>query len=337
MARAARAARTWAAYRAPWQRWVAFTRAHGFEQYTSNGAQVALFLAAELQSAAQRNVGAQAIEQASASITAHYGLVGRQTPCLHPACHDIREAARRTLTAQHRSREPLTAADMTALVCHHLKPGCSLRTRMHVTVAVLCFAGQLRFSDAAAIMVHHGLMRLLPDRAELMLWSSKTDQRGDGAMVIIGRTRGPTCPVALLEQLLAAGGYQQQPRQDAAGNDMEDVGPLLRAVQQTPSGSERLRQVSAPLPQLVPPLAYTTFSDSLLALLRAAGVTKPVGTHSLRIGGTTAAIEAGAPPLLVKQSGRWRSDAAFEGYVRPGAATRAALTRAILPPLSAEQ
>jgi len=48
------------------------------------------------------------------------------------------------------------------------------------------------------------------------------------------------------------------------------------------------------------------------------------GTHSLRSGGATAAVNASVPDRLFKQHGRWHSEGAKDGYVedsldnRPG-------------------
>jgi hypothetical protein len=44
--------------------------------------------------------------------------------------------------------------------------------------------------------------------------------------------------------------------------------------------------------------------------------TTPLGLHSLRSGGATAACNFGVPDRLFKRHGRWRSGNAKDGYVK---------------------
>ncbi len=217
---------------------------------------------------------------------------------------------------------------------HHLSGQASLRVRMHVTCAVLGYSGLLRYSDLSRVMVHHDLMHFYPDRVELFLFTSKTDQHCEGALVPIGRISGPCCPVRLLEELLSVGQYKRYPAQEeqraANGSvsmvDAEDVGPLLRAVSRN---GQRLEHVALPLSggQLIKPLTYATFQASLGRLFKEAGVDKKLGTHSLRKGGATAAVQNGADRMVVRKLGRWRSKKVFEfTYVREGAAQQRQVT-----------
>ncbi len=275
--------------------------------------------------AAAKGIGPQAVEQASAAVTAFYAAVGLSSPCHGPLCATAREAARRTLTAQPRDRDAVTAADMQALVSATIRPGCSLSARMHVTVLSLQYAGQLRFDDATKVMVHRDLMRIYPDRAELFIWRSKTDQHAKGAWVTIGRVPGPHCPVTLLRALLEEGGYATVPERPD-----EDLGPLLRAVTHDKrTGKQVLRQRTATLQAPIPPLSFTAFSASMHRLLKAAGVTKQLGTHSFRIGATTAAVNAGVEHTLVQKQGRWRDAHTFQAvYARDNVERRTLVTKA---------
>ena len=330
---ATRARTTWQAYGPAWARWQQFCAQHGANPYATTGIVAAAFLTSERLAAAQRQVGPQAVERASAAITAHTSLLGITSPCASQLCSTAREVARRTLTASHLAREPVSPADVHQLLTFHITPTCDLRTRMYVTCAALCYYGMLRYSDLANVMVHADLMRFAPGRVELYLWRSKTDQHAVGATVTIMALGGAHCPVHLLRELLVAGGYSTRPAQglqvDAAGRqclvDVEDVGPLLRAVK-LEQGRRVLAQVSVPLPGTIPSVQYSHFKEELVQLFRAAGITKPIGTHSLRSGGASAAVNGGADRALVQKTGRWRSPQVMEqAYVREAAPLLATL------------
>ena len=53
------------------------------------------------------------------------------------------------------------------------------------------------------------------------------------------------------------------------------------------------------------------------------------GLHSLRVGGATAAANAGVPDCLFKRHGRWRSESAKDGYVEDAVALRRAVSKSL--------
>ena len=64
-------------------------------------------------------------------------------------------------------------------------------------------------------------------------------------------------------------------------------------------------------------LSYTRLRELFLQKLTSLGFdAKQFGLHSLRSGGATAAAQAGVPDRLFKRHGRWRSEAAKDGYVK---------------------
>ncbi|PNW69757.1 hypothetical protein CHLRE_21g752447v5 [Chlamydomonas reinhardtii] len=327
--RSAKAAGTWRVYDARWLQFSKWCAGQGFDPYDCAPATAASYLQELTESARQHGVGPQTIEQASAAVTAHFSLVGRPSPMQHPLAALLREAARRTLVPRRRQRELLTFDELETFVAFHLlDPAAppSLEVRMLVTGCVLAFTGLLRFDDLSRVMVHHELLRVEPGAAlEIHLWRSKTDQRADGADVTIGATGGLSCPVALVEQLFAAGAYNRFP------GEGEDAGPLMRAVTPGTDGAQRLQQVTAPLASPIPALPYSYVYPRVTELLRAAGITKKVGTHSFRASGATAAVEGGADRTLVRKTGRWAEHSkVFEKrYVKESAATMAAVTRAM--------
>lgn len=335
----ARERSTWAKYAPHWAAFTAFCAGCRISPYQAGGTMAAAFLTKVRLEAQERGVGPQAVKDASAAISAYCSLVGAASPSLSPLCKNVVEVAQRTLQPKRLDRPPADVGGVAAIVARHIRPGCDLLVRMHVTVAVLCFAGQLRFSDAAKILVHHDLLRLYDDRVEVWIYKRKNDPRAAGDWFTIGACGGPACPVGLLADLLVAGGYKRVPEQRAAvgrpgqTEDAEDVGPLLRAVRRTGAGHV-LEATASPMGSPpIPPLSYGRFRQSLGRLSAAAGLPAQhfMRTHALRIGGTSAAVNAGVPRALVQKAGGWKSTACFERhYALDGPAQRAAVARAIM-------
>lgn len=274
----------------------------------------ALFLSEQLDTALIKGVGHQAVETASSALTAYFKQMGAASPCTDdPLCSMLRKAAKNLLHAEKRQREPILAQDILAAVRHHLVPGCSLSTRMVLTVMVLSFFACLRFSEAEKIFVHHRFLQVHEDKLVMFIWKSKTDVHAEGHYSVLEATGGPACPVRLLRELLSAGSYRTVPDTQVLANgqvqETEELGPLLRAVS---SSGTSLQQVSVPWGTLIPALPYVDYLAAVHSIMLAAGVTKPIGTHSLRSGGATEALNAGVSARLVLRHGRWHDAAVFE-------------------------
>ena len=83
---------------------------------------------------------------------------------------------------------------------------------------------------------------------------------------------------------------------------------IFRAIVNTKAG-ERLRRSGH--------LSYTRVRELMKQKLSSMGYdAKKFGMHSFRAGGATAAANAGVPDRLFKRHGRWRSEAAKDGYIK---------------------
>ncbi|GIM05331.1 hypothetical protein Vretimale_9800 [Volvox reticuliferus] len=326
-ARLSRAESTWRLYDPIIRKWAEFCNRSGNNPLGGDPLVAAAFLTEVRLDAERRMIGPQAVERASAALSAFHEWAGRPSPCAANLCAGVREVARRTLTPTQRSTDVATPDEISKLVEYHIREGVDLLTRMVVTSAVLAFCGLLRFDDLQHILVHTDLLRIYADRVEIFLFKSKTDQHCKGAFVTIGRIGGPCCPVHLLEQLLTAGRYQRTPRTVTRGGtevDIEDVGPLLRAVNQR---RDQLVEVVTRLPITVDAMSYSEFRTSLQTLCKEAGVRHNLCPHDLRRGGATALVQGGADRVEVQKLGRWRSNGVFEfAYVREDGDRRRAVT-----------
>ena len=115
--------------------------------------------------------------------------------------------------------------------------------------------------------------------------SSKTDQYRKGCTIVICRTGGPLCPVAVVLGFMAARGSHP--------------GPPFQFQNGRPTTRPRF------VVEVKAALAAQTGIDSS----RYSG-------HSFRIGAATTAAQAGIGDATIKAMGRWRSGA-YQGYVQP--------------------
>lgn len=145
----------------------------------------------------------------------------------------------------------------------------------------------LRGGEALALT--WGDVQVLAEGLQLHILFSKTDQRGDGAFILLGLLPGcPLSPSTLFQEWQAAAG--SAPVGSAA--------PLFPV-----KGGGRA-------------VAKDTMLGRLRRLLQSLGLTREqamqYGLHSLRRGGATAAARSGAPLRMIAEHGRWRSDCVRE-------------------------
>jgi hypothetical protein len=185
---------------------------------------------------------------------------------------------------------------------------------MYVVCFVVAFAGFLRYSDLASILVHQQVLEVADSHLRFLLPHSKTDQRWEGTWVTVKASTTAACPVRLVRWLLQYGGY-------VTNATSVDCGPLLRAVDRKAGPYGALAQVTAPLQACIKPLSSDTVLRHLRRLLGTVMIDKQVGTHSLRIGAATEAEALGVPRDVARAQGRWRSAQVHEQYIRgPSAA-----------------
>lgn len=184
-------------------------------------------------------------------------------------------------------------------------PGTPAERSQDACWLVLGFFGMLRRSELAGLQLRD--VRGVPGGGvELHIRRSKTDQRGEGATVVLAAESGSGIRI----QALVAWHLRTAARDGGQGSH-----PLF-----TRRGEWGLRPVA---------LGKADFNGRLRALLaeamRQIGPSSPdlgvYTAHSLRRGGATAAANGGSPLEEIKAHGRWKSDA-VRRYVQPAAAVR---------------
>lgn len=179
-----------------------------------------------------------------------------------------------------RQKLPITPELLSRVVAQLRRQGGWLALR-DACFLVVAWCGMLRGSEALALTWAD--VEWLQQGVQLRIRFSKPDQRGDGAVVLLGQLPGsPLDPAEWLSiWRAAAGGTRSSPLFPVYGG----------------SG----------------PAAKDTMLNRLRAALQGVGLTRQqaqaFGLHSLRRGGATAASRAGASMRMIQEHGRWRSDA----------------------------
>ena len=196
---------------------------------------------------------------------------------------------------RHITRRPISYQVLENIL-HHLQhhyPANHHDRLMLMAAFSLAFHALLRVSEFTSPSIytrnHHSTLRrkdvnICQHTLHLRIRASKTDQAGFGQSLIIGCSGKPSCPVSLIKLHL------QQCHH-----------PNSRPLFHFRNGKH---------------LTPTSFSAILKESLQAAGENpRAYSTHSLRIGGATAAAAAGVEPALIQDLGRWRSTC-YKRYTR---------------------
>ena len=180
----------------------------------------------------------------------------------------------------------------------------SFNNILFTACAFLAFFGLLRVSEFTAPAPNskkRGLrlsnVALQADRAELTLLDTKTDKSEQGVLVVIAKQGSHPCPVRWLAEYVRR-------RPVSTQDDLFFV----------------LEENS--------PISAVWFRSMLKEWCGSGGQRGDYNTHSLRIGGATAAWAAGLSEGEIQRMGRWTSRC-FMRYIKPDSRQLAALNRKI--------
>ena len=164
-----------------------------------------------------------------------------------------------------------------------------------ITACLLGFSGFLRFNEL--INLRPCDCSITEEMLKICMCQSKTDQLHQGSELLIARTSSSTCPVAMLECYM-----------DRTSTRWNDECFLFCLIQKSKK-REILRQCSK--------ISYFCLRNLFNKKLNSLGfAVAEFGLHSLRVGGATAAANAGIPDTLFKCHGSWRSENAKDGYIK---------------------
>ena len=211
------------------------------------------------------------------------------------------EGAKRLVSDVIIKKEPMTVEILLAIRNYLLRPDGSMNllNQRNLTFCILAFAGFFRYSEVSHIRRNH--IEFHDAYLTIFIPSSKTDVYHQGKVSVIAKTGNELCPVANLSRYLIA-----------AGIDSDSEKYIFRAVNFCKSENDyKIKSSDCSL-------SYSTVQDTIKDLLRKIGLDAvKFGVHSLRSGGATAAAASGVSDRLFKRHGRWKSDLAKDGYVKP--------------------
>jgi integrase len=207
---------------------------------------------------------------------------GRGSPLTDGRLRLVLDAIEREWAAAtvRRVRDPFPIDALRVWVCTQERQWTATTIRDAAVVA-LGLRAMRRAGELAAIM-WEDITWEGDSNMRLRIRRSKTDQLGQGHDVFIEGSHSPQCPVRLLRLLQAHTGLQR--------------GRVFQSV----TGAA---------------LTASAISSICKRMVAAAGLSARVSSHSLRIGGATAAMEGGLSKEQVMVIGGWQSNA-VERYLR---------------------
>ena len=236
-----------------------------------------------------------------------HDICGYDNPALHPFPKLIIEGAKRKLSKPSESKNAISPAIMNEICRSFGKINTSIKDLRFATMALLAYAGFLRFSELSHIRrenlkFHDGYFSLFIPR-------SKTDVYNKGNEILISETGNASCPMRFLLRYLTS----IEMRHDGTR------GFIFRNL--NPSDNSSLTA------NVDLPISYTRAREELLSYLgKICQSPKQYGWHSFRHGGATQAANAKVPDRLLKKHGRWASDSAKNGYVHEDLVSRLSVT-----------
>ena len=287
-------------YLGAFRRWKQWALKHGVKALPVESKYLALYL----QYIGDTVRSKSAVEEAVHAIAWIHSIAGLSSPTCSPFVTVVVEGLRRSLARPIIKKTPFNTEMLAAMVNDTHKNGSLSNVRLS-TVCLLAFAGFLRFDELSKLRPTD--LTLDKDKLTIKIRSSNTDQLRKGDEVVIARVGSDTCPVSMLEKYLSLGKIS-----------LSDSRFLFRGITKTKNG-ESLRASGS--------LTYSRLRELLRAKLAQLGYNpNEFGVHSLRAGGATKAANAGVPDRLFKRHGRWKSEAAKDGYIEDSVENRLEVT-----------
>ena len=243
----------------------------------------------------QKSLGT--LQAALYAISWYHKAAGIDDPTHHPFPAMIIESCKRRFQKPKVQKLHLSVHDMSKL-CQKLDgPNRTIRQVRFLTIALLAFAGFLRFSEVSNLTIQD--VKFCQTYLTLSINKSKTDQHWMGEQTYIARTGKTTCPVKALETYFTTAClYSNLPH-------MFIFRKIVRKNNKALLSSDNVK------------VSYNATRLDFLHLFQ--GILpdpKKYGLHSFRSGGATTASNNGIGSTLIKKHGRWSTDAANNLYVR---------------------
>ena len=304
-----RADSTLSRYAPHWRRFTLWCSRFGVRALPAKPLHIAMFLAQTLQYALEQSLAYGVVKASSAAIFQAHSLAGfRNTRTDHPVVKAIRSAAMRRLGLHPKRRKEPVSLQLCMQCARRLStPGESLFHHQLAAYIMVCFAGFLRYNDAANIFVDD--IKFYDTHMEVFIEKRKTLQFRQGDVICIARGTSEVCPVRLLESFFDRAGLW---------------GRHVPAFQQ----ATYLRSSRFYLWGSIEAWHYTQARRlTLEALAFTAGVpqsvfTRSFGLQSLRSGGASHVAAHGVRDHIFQMHGGWADVRSMLRYIKRPLANR---------------
>ena len=218
---------------------------------------------------------------------------GYYSPTTHPFVKLAYEGAKRLANTRGRNKkDPMTAVMIRKLFSVYGRDD-NLSSKRFLLICILGFTGFMRTSELLGIKVRH--ISIHPTHMAIYIPSSKTDQLGDGNTILISRIESLCCPVATVEKYIKLA--------NLSANDY-----LVCKLVFTKKGYRVVGSHG---------LSYSRTRAVFLKFTKSLFPGHNLGLHGLRAGGASMSASNNTSDRLISKHGRWLSEKARDGYIRP--------------------
>lgn len=283
-AAAATSANTTRAYASDWRDFEAWCARFGALALPAEPATAALYLT----SLARRDLKVSTVRRRAAAITRGHRVAGHASPVGDPRVAQVLEGIARVHGAVPAKKVALLRDPLVRAIA--AIDGSSVAGARDRALLLVGFALGLRRTELVAFAVED--LEAHPDGALVTIPRSKTDQRGEGARLLLAYADdGRPCPVGALRDWIAAAGIA--------------AGPVFRRVTRTGAATT--------------PLTAQSVALIVKRRVAAAGLDPTAfAGHSLRSGFATQAARDGYLAAQIADVTRHRDRRVLDGYIQAG-------------------
>ena len=234
-----------------------------------------------------------------AIVDAYFGIrwghhsSGFHSPTDHPFVKLAFEGSKRLARFKgSNKKDPMTATMIRKLYFEYGSDKNLLNQRFLI-ICILGFAGFMRTNEMLALKVEH--IKFYATYMSIFLPSCKTDQLREGNTIVISKINSLCCPVSMVK------GYIK----------LAELRPgdyLICKLVATKKGHKVIGSHS---------LSYSRTRAIFLKFTEPIFPGHNLGLHGLRAGGASTSSSNNVHDRLISKHGRWRSDKARDGYIRP--------------------
>ena len=244
-----------------------------------------------------------AINDAFFGIRWGHHSAGFHSPTDHPFVQLAFEGSKRLASFKgHNKKDPMTACMIKKLFSIYGNDH-NLITQRFLLLCILGFSGFMRTDELLSIQVEQ--IKFHDKHMTINIPHSKTDQGGKGNLIYISAIASRCCPVMLTKK------YIEQ-------LNLRRSDYLICKLVATKKGQKAVGEHK---------MSYSRIRSIFLQYTQPIFKGKNLGLHGLRAGGASMCASNNVNDRLISKHGRWVSDKARDGYIRPSLSEKLYVTK----------